>query len=282
MPDELIERLLRLCERNPTRLKRLYRSLARRSHPDAEGGDARSFLRLREAYLKAHRILILEEEGARLRALRESESEGHSRVRDAERESRARGAGRIVVPMAAPRPSIAQAPFYGVEYWKLKSPDERLAFHLRELSVFAACAPPSPSLWRPRFVVLPDDGSRPWILAIKRLLQVAPALAIDRRIVAAVRRLDDYTASNLLGNPRESLFERTGEAALSFIAACLRAYGIPCKRGGEAAASSLKLALDRFDRCRVPAQEEFISGYTGFRMCCEALMAALGELCGFS
>ncbi len=333
MHDALVDRLLALSHRDPALLKRVYRSLARKAHPDTGGGDASRFLKLREAYMAAAQVLELEAEGQASGAGREADgmakagdwiAEAAKKKRQAaaslrreaaersgmggtegdraspldqtarptppgftafrpataaESDYRARGPGQPVLPRSAEQARPAVSAFCGVEYWKIKSPKDRIAFHLHELSVFTSSAPSSPSLWRSRFAILPDDGSRPWSLAIKRLLQVVPIRSIDSKIVAAVRRLDDYAAAKLGYTGEDKLFTETGEAALSLIAACLRDCGIPCTRAGEAIAPTAWEAKARFDLCRPQAAEwTFIEGHTGFRMRCESLAAALVEL----
>jgi hypothetical protein len=291
MDNPFVEALLRASAGDLARLRRAYRSLSLRLHPDSSGRKGEEFLLVQEAYAEAKR-LILEEVAAETtpeptperapRAQSGAEAEGTAFRAPGFPEARPTDlGGRPVAARRSRAPSEEEraALYYGVAYWKYRSPESRLAFRLGELEAWLAEAPLDPFEWPPGFrsIIKGKSEAKPWAIHLKRQRQVVPLLGEDEGLYKECKRFEDYIGQNL-GWHSFDREEGTGEIAALFLAAmragfvALGASGNAAPRAGEGAFFS---RLEELAASHVDFQ-----GPHAFKAACLRLVSALGPVLG--
>jgi hypothetical protein len=261
MANPFVEPLLRAAGEDPASLKRAYRSLCLRLHPDSSGRGGEDFILAQDAYAEALRIL-----------------EGRAQAQRADRHTAPRDAASSPVTSARAEARGA-ALYYGVAYWKYKSPESRLAFRLGEFASWAKLAPEDPFDWPDGYGIygLPPEA-RPWTLHLKRQRQVAPLATEDEVLYTELRRFEDHLR-NRLEDEHESGEAGARKIAALFLAALRwgfvslgKAAG-PEREGATTIGSSFPSALRELGDFKVG-----IAGPFAFKTACLRLARALGSV----
>jgi hypothetical protein len=286
MENPFVGPLLRASGGDLARLRRAYRGLSLRLHPDSSGREGEEFILAREAYEEAKGIIQAEAEAkAKAEASAKAEAE------------RAAGAFRDPgYPSASPTdlgerpisgrgatPGIERgseeeraALYYGVAYWKLRSAESRLAFRLAELEAWATEVPEDPFDWVAGYAFLRrgKPGKKPWTIHMKRQRQVVPLLPEDESLCKECQRFEEYIGQRLSGDSYGGEEEARQVAAL-FLAA-LRSGFAALRQDGEAEGAERARFEARLEELR--SRRIGFMGPHAFRAACIRLAAALGAV----